>query len=125
MLPPGLEPYRFLKERGNDYLQNYKRYFHRPHSSAITHTPSQLEDGNLKLQEEIASNVCQFNENEKKAEGLLDMLDEVGMSLLFYFPSSPNAQVLREWERLPADDMSQWAREMIQQRSMSDKSTIF
>ncbi|KAF9646490.1 hypothetical protein BDM02DRAFT_3004751 [Thelephora ganbajun] len=69
----------------------------------------ELEDENLKLQEEIASNVRQFEENEKTSESLLDTLDEV----------------LREWERLPADDMSQWAREMIQQRSMSDKSMTF
>ena len=33
----------------------------------------------MKLQEEIASNVRQFDGNEKKAESLLDMLDEVGM----------------------------------------------
>jgi len=69
----------------------------------------ELEDGNLQLQAEIGSNVHQFDENEKKSGSLLDVLDEV----------------LREWEGLPADDMGQWAREMIQQRSMSDKSTIF
>jgi hypothetical protein len=48
---------------------------------AVTHVLPQLEDGNLKLQEEIASNVRQFDENEKKAESLLDVLDEVWMSL--------------------------------------------
>jgi len=86
---------------------------------------SQLEDENLKLQEEIASNVRQFKENEKKAETLLDVLDEVGMPVRSHCSFSPDAQVLREWERLPTDDMSQWAREMIQQQSTSDKSTIF
>lgn len=49
--------------------------------SAIAHAPSQLEGENLRLQEEIASNVRQFGENEKKAESLLDVLDEVGISL--------------------------------------------
>ncbi|KAF9779281.1 hypothetical protein BJ322DRAFT_1089567 [Thelephora terrestris] len=68
----------------------------------------ELEDENLRLQEEIASNVRQFDENEKKSETLLDTLDEV----------------LQEWERLPVEDMSQWARDMIQQQSMSDKSKI-
>lgn len=125
MLPLGLELYRYLKGRGSDCLQSYKRYLYRPPSPTISHSPPQLEEGNLKLQEEIASNVRQFNENEEKAESLLDVLDEVGISLRSCFFSSPNVQVLREWECLPADDMSQWAREMIQQRSMSDKSTIF
>lgn len=87
--------------------------------------PSQLEDENLKLQEEIASNVRQFNENEEKAESLLDVLDEVGALPPFCFSPSPGTQVLREWECLPTDEMSQWAREMIQQRSTSDKSMIF
>jgi hypothetical protein len=50
----------------------------------------QLEDGNLKFQEEIASNVRQFDENEKKAESLLDMLDEVWMTLQFYCYRSSN-----------------------------------
>lgn len=68
----------------------------------------ELEDENLKLQKEIASNVRQFGGNEKKSESLLDMLDEV----------------FREWERLPADEMGQWTREMIQQQSTSDSSMI-
>ena len=51
---------------------------------AITHVLPQLEDGNLKLQEEITYNVRQFDENEKEAESLLDMLDEVWISLQFY-----------------------------------------
>lgn len=94
-------------------------------SPALAHALFQLEDENLQLQEEIASNVRQFNENEKKAESLLDVLDEVGIPFQFHRSSSPDTQVLREWERLPADDMNQWAREMIQQQSTSDKSTIF
>jgi len=58
-------------------LQNCKRYFHRSPSSAVTYVLFQLEDENIKLQEEITSNVRQFNENEKQAESLLDVLDEV------------------------------------------------
>lgn len=50
--------------------------------------PVQLEEENLKLQEVMASNVEQFNENEKKTESLLDVLDEVGIFLQFPFPSS-------------------------------------
>lgn len=76
---------------------------------------SQVEDENLKLQDEIASNVCQFDENEKKSETLLDMLDEVQMFLFPFNRRSSRTQALREWERLPTDDMSQWARDMIQQ----------
>ena len=85
----------------------------------------QLEDENLQMQNKIASNVRQFEENEKQSESLLDMLDEVRMPLELRHLRSHSTQVLREWERLPADDMSQWAREMIQQRTMSDPSTIF
>jgi hypothetical protein len=76
------------------------------------------------LQEEIASNVRQFDENEKKSETLLDTLDEVWTLLRPRCLSSSSTQVLQEWERLPVDDMSQWARDMIQQQSMSDKSKI-
>ena len=93
--------------------------------STIAHSVPQLEDENLQMQNEIVSNVRQFEENEKQSESLLDMLDEVRMPLELRRLCSQSTQVLREWERLPADDMSQWAREMIQQRTMSDPSTIF
>lgn len=78
-------------------MQSYKKYFHRLPSPIIAHTPSQLEDENLKLQKEIASNVCQFNENEKKAESLLDVLDEVRTPLQFYC-NSPSHSIRRFFE---------------------------
>lgn len=73
----------------------------------------------------MVSNVRQSDEDEKEATSLLDSLDEVEMSLQFWCSSSPNTQALRGWERLPVDEMSEWAREMVQQRSMGDKSMIF
>ena len=85
----------------------------------------QLEDENLQMQNEIVSNVCQFEENEKQSESLLDMLDEVRIPLKLRRLRSHSTQVLRERECLPADDTSEWTREMIQQRTMSDPSTIF
>ena len=85
----------------------------------------QLEDENLQMQNEISSNVRQFEENEKQSESLLDMLDEVRMPLELRRLCSHSTQILRERERLPADDMSEWTREMIQQRTMSDPLMIF
>ena len=83
--------------------------------STIAQFLSQVEYENLKLQDEIASNVRQFDENEKKSETLLDTLDEVHMFLFFLYPHSSSTQVIRERMRLPADNMSRWARDMIQQ----------
>ena len=110
------------RERLLAELQEVLRW---PFSSVAAHIQFQLENENLELQGEIASNVRQFDKNEKEAGSLLDVLDEVWMFFWFFPSFSHPAQVIQEWERLPADDMSQWSREMIQQRSMSDKSTIF
>jgi len=71
-----------LLERERERLQVELREVFSLTSFIFTRScPFQLEDENLKLQEEIESNVRQFNENEKGAENLLDVLDQVGMSL--------------------------------------------
>lgn len=80
-LPLAPERYRYSKRNGNVCLQNYKRYFNSPQSSAISHPPPQLEDENVMLQEEITSNDRQFDENEKSSESLLDVLDKVRTSV--------------------------------------------
>lgn len=82
-----------------------------------------MEDENLRLQGEIASNVRQFYENEKNSEDLLELLDEVGVSLKPRGFGSTNMQALRDWERLPRDDMMQWIKDM-QRPSISDEPTM-
>lgn len=125
LVPPLVpERYRCSKMRGSVYLQNCKRFFLPSSSSVFAHSLSQLEDENLKFQEDITSNVRQFDENEKKSVSLLDALDEVGISFELRGFCSADMQALLDWERLQMDDdTEQWARDT-QIPSISDPTTI-
>jgi hypothetical protein len=111
-LPLAPERYRYSKGRESVCLQNCKRYLHFPSSSATAHSPSQLEDENLQFQEELTLNVRRFDENEKKTESLLDVLDEVGISLELRNFCSAKIKALRDWENIPREEMAQWVKDM-------------
>ena len=76
----------------------------------------QPEDRSLRTQDDIASNVRQFDKNKKNPESLLNILDDVRMPLELRCLCLPGIQVLREWERLQAEDKSQWTRKMMHGR---------
>ena len=69
------------------------------------------------------SNVRQFDENEKRSESLLDVLDEVGIHPSNFVTFIDSVQALRDWEHLPRDDMMQWSRDLVEP-SISKETTI-
>jgi len=69
-----------LERERERLLAELQEVFSLNYPTTIAHVPPQLEDENLELQEEITSNVRQFDENEKNAESLLDVLDQVCIS---------------------------------------------
>ena len=85
----------------------------------------QPEDGSLHARGGIASNLRQFDENKKNPGSLLDILDDVRMPLELHCLCLPSTRVLREWERLPADDKSRNGRKMIKPRNLSGTSMAF
>lgn len=66
-----------LERERERLLAELQEVSHRSSSSITAHIQPQLENENLELQGEIASNVRQFDKNEKEAGSLLDVLDEV------------------------------------------------